>query len=246
MTSTWHPMRRIWILLLGLLVLVAVIVFPSVRQSIRRAETGARLQHIQMAMECYHEANGCYPPQFLVDRQGRPAHSWRILLLPYLGYEGLYQRYHFDEPWSGPHNRLLATEMPEEYRSPFLDSASTITQYVGITGQSTLWQGTTPLRKEELLLGRKDLNTLVWFIEMANSDVNWMEPRDIPLEQALMGVSVPGGRGIQSNYSDGLPVQPVLGGWRWVPVGTSCDLLRTMFTIRNVDGMEEQERASGR
>jgi hypothetical protein len=114
MTFKWPPSRKAWLLLLsGTLVLAAVVaVISSARLAIRSAGTSARLQHIELALEVYYEAHGCYPPQYLVDGQGKPAHSWRVLLLPYLGYDELYRRYRFDEPWNGPHNSLLAGEMP--------------------------------------------------------------------------------------------------------------------------------------
>jgi hypothetical protein len=146
-----------------------------------------------------------------------------------LGYPELYARYRFDEPWDGPHNRLLAAEMPKEYRSPFVDSKSTITQYVGIAGKDTPWRGTTSLRNKGM--ERAESNPLIWFVEAANSDINWMEPRDIPLEQALVGISAPGGRGIQSNYSDGLPAQMIPYGREWLSSATSPDKLQGMLTI---------------
>ncbi len=194
-----------------------------------RARTAACFKHIQVALWCYHERCGCYPPQYLTDDRGQPVHSWRALLLPDLGYEELYRRYRFDEPWNGPHNILLAPEIPKEYRSPFLDFKSTITQYVGIAGKDTPWRGTTPLRTEDL--EHTDSNSLIWFVEAANSDIQWMEPRDIPLEQALEGINVREGHGIQSNYAEGLPAQLAPFGIVWVPSGTSTQAFRAMLTI---------------
>lgn len=224
-----RPSWKVLLLLLsGALVCAAIVAIPAARVAIHRAGTANRLQHIMLSMECYHQTYGCYPPQYLTDRQGRPAHSWRVLLLQFVK-EDLYRRYSFDEPWNGPHNSLLATEMPEEYRSPFLDSKSTITQYVGIAGKGTPWQGTIPLHYDDLFRGLS--NPPIWFIEAANSDINWMEPRDIPLEQALGGINVPGGGGIQSNYSDGLPAQMMPYGCEWIVVDISSDMFRAMLTI---------------
>ena len=88
----------------------------------------------------------------------------------------------------------------------------------GNRGKDTLWRGAVPLRpsdleriqkrfwKEETAGFDPDKRTrIVWFVEAANTGINWMEPRDVPLEQALVGVNVAGG--IQSDYSDGLPAQ---------------------------------------
>jgi hypothetical protein len=152
----------------------------------------------------------------------------------------LYRRYRFDEPWDGPHNRLLAPEMPEDYRSPFVDAQSTITQYVGIAGAETPWCGTSPRREGDLL---RDLShPLIWFVEAANSDINWMEPRDIPFAQAAVGINVVGG--IQSNYPHGLPAQIKPFGIQLVPSGISPATLRAMLTISGAK--DADQRTSGR
>ena len=39
-------------------------------------------------------------------------------LLPHLGYQPLYERFHLDEPWDSPHNRALLAEMPPELACP--------------------------------------------------------------------------------------------------------------------------------
>jgi hypothetical protein len=224
-------LRTLLLLLFGVIVSAGAIVLPSVFATIRRGATASRLQYIQTALLCYHESFGCYPPQYILDQKGQPAHSWRVLLLPYLGYDELYQQYDFDEPWNGTHNRLLMGQMPVEYRSPFLDSDSTISQYVAIVGENTLWHGATPLRDVDTM--SRNAAGLVWFVECANSNIEWMEPRDVPLEQALLGIGRSDATGVQTNYSDGLPAQLYPGGVRWIPVGTPSDLLRAMLTVES-------------
>jgi hypothetical protein len=68
------------------------------------------------AIHNYYSANGCFPPAYIADKNRRPMHSWRVLLLPYLGENRLYGMYHFDEPWDGPSNRALADRMPAVVR----------------------------------------------------------------------------------------------------------------------------------
>ena len=225
--------RQSWkvlvLLFLGTIVVAAITITPWVREFANRARTVACLNHIQVALWCYHERYGCYPPQYLADEAGNPAHSWRVLLLPDLGYGELYRRYRFDEPWDGPNNRLLVTAMPAEYRSPFLDSKSTISQYIGIAGKNTAWRGTISLHMEDMRPSEQP--TLIFLVEAANSDIQWMEPRDIPVKQALVGINVPGGRGIQSNYTDGLPAQMESSGIEMVPVDISLRVFRSMLTV---------------
>ena len=170
-------------------------------------------------------------------------HSWRVLIWPYLAGDESCRRYRFDEPWNGPHNRLLASQVPRVFaRRTAIETRSLQRQ--------TTWQswarirsgGAVPLRPSDLERIQKrfwkeetagldpDKRTrIVWFVEAANTGINWMEPRDVPLEQALVGVNVAGG--IQSDYSDGLPAQLMPYGCDWVPVGTPREAFRQMLTL---------------
>ena len=100
---------------------IAALVTGSVSNLCARARRanclGLRIGLIGKALVEYHADKGHFPPAYVLGQDGRPAHSWRVLLLPYLGYEDLYSRYNFSEPWNGPNNRLLADEMPVEYRT---------------------------------------------------------------------------------------------------------------------------------
>ena len=50
---------------------------------------------------------GVLPPAYVADASGRPMHSWRVLILPFLDQQSLYNQYDFREPWDGPHNIKL-------------------------------------------------------------------------------------------------------------------------------------------
>ncbi len=77
------------------------------------------LRQIGQAMLRYSEDHrGRLPPAVLYDRSGRPLHSWRVLILPYLGKQSLYARFRLDEPWDSLHNSSLMSEMPAVYSPP--------------------------------------------------------------------------------------------------------------------------------
>ncbi len=58
----------------------------------------------------YPRANG--------DAEGKQTGlSWRVHLLPALGYEELYDQFHLDEPWDSEHNQTLVDKMPFEFTS---------------------------------------------------------------------------------------------------------------------------------
>ena len=48
-------------------------------------------------------------------RNGKPLLSWRVILLPFMGYEELAKKFNYDEPWDSEHNKKLLVEVPEEF-----------------------------------------------------------------------------------------------------------------------------------
>jgi len=92
-------------------------VVGAVRES-RREQCDAHLKRLGLAFHEYHEAHAHFPAPTIAGRDGTPLLSWRVALLPHLGYQSLYQRFHLDEPWDSPHNRALLAEMPPELACP--------------------------------------------------------------------------------------------------------------------------------
>ena len=59
-------------------------------------------------------------------------HSWRVLILPFLDQQSLYNQYDFREPWNGPNNIKLLNSMPSVLRLPEPASEPrSLTSYVG-------------------------------------------------------------------------------------------------------------------
>jgi prepilin-type processing-associated H-X9-DG protein len=99
------------------LMVIFGIIGPAVRAS-HRAQCVEHLKRIGLAMHEYHEVEGHFPAPALADRDGKPLLSWRVAILPQLGYQSLYARFHLDERWDSPHNRALLREMPKEFACP--------------------------------------------------------------------------------------------------------------------------------
>jgi uncharacterized protein DUF1559 len=68
-----------------------------------------------VAVATYHDTYGTLPPAYIADAEGKPLHSWRVLLLPFLEQRELYEQYDFDEPWDGPNNRKLLAQRPSVF-----------------------------------------------------------------------------------------------------------------------------------
>ncbi len=74
------------------------------------------------------------PPAYTVDAKGRPLHSWRTLILPYLEQEPLYQMIDLSKPWNDPANaKALETSLPV-FRCPEAVGPRNTTTYLAIVG----------------------------------------------------------------------------------------------------------------
>ncbi|MCA9169502.1 MAG: DUF1559 domain-containing protein, partial [Planctomycetales bacterium] len=84
----------------------------------RRRITIDNLKRIAAALQQYVADKGAYPTGAIQTPTGSPLLSWRVELLPYLGYPQLYQAFHLDEAWTTPHNQALLRAIPAVYQSP--------------------------------------------------------------------------------------------------------------------------------
>jgi Protein of unknown function (DUF1559) len=202
--------------LLGLLALVSLpalfawaAVFSPHEPAVR-SRCINNLKAIALALHAYHDDFGCFPPAYVPDESGRAKHSWRVLILPYLdraafsetsGLKRLYDTYDFSEPWDGPHNRRLAHQMPLLYGCGD-DPArrSSTTSYLVITGDHSAFPDSRSIKLEEIRDGRA--NTII-VIETGNSGINWMEPKDYPIEELRFGPKDGGERRIGGNHPGG-------------------------------------------
>jgi hypothetical protein len=179
--KSWWPL--FWSLVgLSLMTLLLVTAIPDGRPAVRRILCNCRLKQVALALHEYAKLHGCFPPAYIADTNGRPMHSWRVLILPQLGYDSLFKRYSFDEPWDGPNNRKLLSACPEVYVCPSerrnCPSNKTQTSYVAMVGSNAAWSGSKPRRIADLA----PLDKTVMLAEVTNSGIGWTEPRDLLVE----------------------------------------------------------------
>lgn len=178
-------------LLLGVPILIALLLpaVQSAREAARRSQCTNNLKQIALAMHNYADAYGSFPPAYLADANGRPMHSWRVLILPFLEGGTLYSRYKFNEPWDGPNNSQLAALMPNVYACPS-DSTSTpggkLTNYAAITGAGTVFDGPLATRLSEVTDG---LSNTILVVETCGAGIHWMEPRDLDVQQMTFTIN---------------------------------------------------------
>ena len=183
--------RAAWVLgtILGLLMLFFLMlpgsftIRETVYEAARRIQCRSQLKQIALALHNYRQANGCFPPAYIADKNGKPMHSWRVLILPYMEEQALYERYNFNEPWDGPSNKKLLASRPRGYACPSdrdtYTRRATCTSYVAVVSSDAAWSG----KKPEKLTG--DLSQTIMLVELSNADIQWTEPKDVSLDALL-------------------------------------------------------------
>ncbi len=186
------------------------------------------------AIRWYESNHGHLPPAYVTDESGKPIHSWRVLILPCLDRNDLYTRYNFDEPWDGPNNRNLHGIMPVNYTCVIEDRSgrrgqSTMTNYVAVVGPGTVWPGEETVKLSDL----PSPESTVLLVEVANSDIHWMEPRDLTLDELLMEIDSKADLSISCKHSNRRPhVLFADGSIKTLGKDLTIDELKSMLTIR--------------
>lgn len=161
------------------LLVVAVLVLPSMgsaRESAKRAKCKNNLKQIGMALLNYQSRYGAFPPAYVADASGRPVHSWRVLILPFLGYPDLYSKYDFNLPWNSKHNLKLALHMPDEFRCPGANkNGIDKTTYVAASGPGYFFDREHCRAQSEIKDGMSKTLTV---LDDARRELVWLNPSD--------------------------------------------------------------------
>jgi hypothetical protein len=143
------------------------------------------LRQIGRAMDAYADQHdGRFPPAVLNDKEGRPLHSWRVLILPYLEEGSLYRQFRLDEPWDSAHNLTLLPRMPKLYGVPegarIERRAEPFTTYIQVfVGKGTAFEGPRGLRRPDDFPDGCSNTALV--VE-AGDAIPWTKPVDVAYE----------------------------------------------------------------
>ena len=156
------------------------------------------LSQLQIALLNYHDTYGALPPAYVADATGRPMHSWRVLILPFIDENSLYKQYDFSEPWNGPNNITLLDRMPGVFSCPSRSSNPTnLTSYAAITGPGTMFPGAASVRFADVTDG---LARTIVIAEVADVDIPWTAPVDLDVRTMSVGVNDSKSPGISSRH----------------------------------------------
>jgi hypothetical protein len=170
---------------------------PKAFQEAHLAQSLNNLKQIGLAMHNFNNAYGSFPPAVIRGPDGKPWHSWRVLLLPFLEQQALYQLYRLDEPWDGPNNKQLIDDMPAVYADPIHgENKEHYTHYAAITGPGTAFSaegpqfdGTKPVFGKDTRIPRISdglSNTLLVGPISPTEKIPWTKPQDV-----VIGAEVP-------------------------------------------------------
>ena len=220
--------------IVGVLIALLLPAVQSSREAARRMQCTNNLRQIALALVQYEEEHRCFPPAFIPDKNGKPMHSWRVLILPYLERKGLYDQYRFSEPWDSPHNRALASQMPSVYACPSEGPrGSGITSYAMFVGPHAFSTGPKGRTSSEITDG---VSNTIMVAEAADAHINWMEPRDLDTENIRFQIN--GSRNldakdaeISSRHSGGANVAFCDGSVQFLSDGIDAVVLKRLITI---------------
>ncbi len=220
----------------GLLATLAGAV-QAAREAARRSQCVCNFCQITLAIHNYHETYGVLPPAHVDDAAGRPMHSWRVLILPFMEQTALYNSYNMSEPWNSPGNSKLLNMMPNIYACPSraaaLGGSTNLTSYVVLTGPRTAFPDGKTVTFGDITDGTAKT---VLAVEVANVNIPWTQPVDLDVRTMSYRVNDPKRPGISSWHPHGANVSFADGGKRFMREGITAGELRALFTI---DGGEE-------
>ncbi|MGE5193057.1 MAG: DUF1559 domain-containing protein, partial [Deltaproteobacteria bacterium] len=168
-------------------VLVALML-PAVRRGrepARRSQCKNNLKQIALALHNYEERYNALPPAYTVDADGKPLHSWRTLILPFLDQEPLYESIDLSKPWDDPANAEAFKTSLSVYHCPSDSSPQNHTTYLASVGSTGCFRLTEPRLLSEITDG---LSQTLMVVEVpSDRSVPWMSPKDAD-ERLMLGL----------------------------------------------------------
>ena len=180
----WLVAAVVTVILLGCFVFAAVRLGGNTMNRLTenrdRASSIRNLEKIAKALNAYAADHGSYPPQATRDANNSPLLSWRVLILPYLGEEELYDQLRLDLPWSDPDNMRVADDMPAVYQHPNSNENGLYREsaYYLIIGPGTLFPPAGPLGPDGLVDDPAQTILLTEGTPLVPSGM-WTEPIDL-------------------------------------------------------------------
>lgn len=210
----------------------------SSREHARRAQCRYNLLFIGLALSNYASDYGRLPPAYTVDADGRPLHSWRTLILPYLDNQPLYDKIDLSMPWDDPVNQVARETIIPCYACPLaanfersIGSQHGYSSYLAVVSDGSCFQ---PIESHAFseITDRPD-QTLLVVEAPPEASVPWMSPEDADKPLILSLASQ-----IDSTHKEGVPALFADGKVRFVPSSNPTSRWAAMLTINGEEELD--------
>lgn len=193
-----------------------------------RAQCINNLKQIALGLLNYEYKYGEFPPAYTVDADGKPLHSWRTLILPFMEGDGVYKKLDLAKPWDDPANQAASEKPFPAYVCPSFESPPNHTTYLAVIAPGGFFQATESRKLAEIT---DDPATTLMVIEVdASHSVPWMSPVDA--DEALI-LSLTSSETL--SHSSEMSAVFVDGRGRFLPTDTDAKKLRAMISIAGGD-----------
>jgi prepilin-type processing-associated H-X9-DG protein len=216
---------------LGIVLFAMALLLPatrSARPAARRAWCTNNLKQIARALHGYEQEHGALPPACTLDANGRPLHSWRTLILPYLEEEQLYKTIDLSKPWNDPANAKALEVVPFVFRCPEASGAPSATTYLAIVSPN----GCLIRGKGRRLSEITDSHASTFMVIESDEEhaVPWMAPIDA--DEALVLNLGPGSK---LHHAGGVNASLVDGSVAFLKASTPAEVRRALISISGND-----------
>lgn len=176
----------------GIAILIALLAILSlylpqvaqVREPARLSDAQNRLRQVMLALIEFEEAYGKLPNAAIFNETGRPLHSWRTAILPFIEGSSIHRQIDFGTAWNDQVKVDLKAIVFDDYESPFRGNRNEpgLTHFVAVLGPDTVIRehGDTTVKGIQ-----DDPSTTGVLVEFVDSDIYWAEPRDVTVEDAI-------------------------------------------------------------
>ncbi|MDR1480719.1 MAG: DUF1559 domain-containing protein, partial [Planctomycetaceae bacterium] len=167
----------------------------------KQATCAKNMKNLLLAIHNYYDAYKKIPLAVTVDANGKPLHSWRVMLLPYLENYALYQSIRLNEAWDSEHNKQFHDKMPDMFKCPSNTKGNpkSDTVYCMVVGEKSAGRA----NGKNLTFGNltDGLSNTIAIVER-QTPVCWMSPEDVTFDDAVKGINkIPNGIGSEHDRS---------------------------------------------
>jgi hypothetical protein len=163
-------------------------VASSIMSPITANTTSNRMQQFALGFHNYESAYQAFPTYLnMTKTKAKSGLSWRVHILPFIGFQELYQEFKLDEAWDSPHNIKLLPKMPAIYLPTDDINQNTPlkpfhTTYVAPIGKKTVFGQSEPMQFRNITDGTS--NTIA-FVELKREHaIPWTSPEEYPFDEA--------------------------------------------------------------